>query len=65
MIRGYKNMTQYNKILVPYDSSKPSDIALAEAIKIAEMSRISSRHNDRIQIILLHVIQEIIWLQSF
>lgn len=37
-------------------SSRPSDNALSEAIKIAEMSRIS---NGNIQIILLHVIQEI------
>jgi len=49
----------YNKILVPYDSSKRSDNALSEATKIAEMSGISSRHNGNIQIILLHVIQEI------
>jgi nucleotide-binding universal stress UspA family protein len=49
----------YNKILVPYDSSKRSDNALSEATKIAEMSRISSRHNGNIKIILLHVIQEI------
>jgi len=33
----------YNKILVPYDSSKPSDTALDHAIKIAKMSEISSR----------------------
>jgi nucleotide-binding universal stress UspA family protein len=46
----------FNKILIPYDSSKPSDNALSEALKIAEMSRIS---NGNIQIILLHVIQEI------
>jgi nucleotide-binding universal stress UspA family protein len=46
----------FNKILVPYDSSRPSDNALSEAIKIAEMTRIS---NGNIQIILLHVIQEI------
>jgi nucleotide-binding universal stress UspA family protein len=47
----------FNKILVPYDNSRPSDNALSEAIKIAEMSRIS---NVNIQIILLHVIQEIL-----
>jgi nucleotide-binding universal stress UspA family protein len=49
----------YKKILVPYDSSKPSETALSEAIKIAETSRISSQHNDKTQIILLHVIREI------
>jgi nucleotide-binding universal stress UspA family protein len=36
-------MTAYHKILVPYDSSKPSDTALDHAIKIAKMSEISSR----------------------
>ena len=49
----------FNKILVPYDGSKPSDNALLEATKIADMSRISSRRNGSTQIILLHVIQEI------
>ena len=49
----------FNKILVPYDSSKPSDNALSEATKIAEMSKVSSRRNGNTQIILLHVIQEI------
>src|ERR687897_2362089 len=59
-IRGDKYMKYYyNRILVPYDSSKRSDNALSEATKIAEMSRISSRHNGNIKIILLHVIQEI------
>jgi nucleotide-binding universal stress UspA family protein len=48
----------FNKILVPYDSSKPSDNALSEATKIAGMSRISSRRDGNTQIILLHVIQE-------
>jgi nucleotide-binding universal stress UspA family protein len=36
-------MTAYHKILVPYDSSKPSETALEHAIKIAKMSEISSR----------------------
>jgi nucleotide-binding universal stress UspA family protein len=49
----------YGKILVPYDSSRPSDHALSEATKIARMSRISSRHDGNTHIILLHVIQEI------
>jgi nucleotide-binding universal stress UspA family protein len=49
----------FNKILVPYDGSKPSGKALSEATKIAEMSKISSGHKGNTQIILLHVIQEI------
>lgn len=49
----------YSKILVPYDSSRPSDNALSEATKIAKMSRISSKRDSNTQIILLHVIQEI------
>ena len=32
----------YNKILVLYDSLKPSETALEHAIKIAKMSSISS-----------------------
>jgi nucleotide-binding universal stress UspA family protein len=36
-------MTAYHKILVPYDSSKPSETALEHAIQIAKMSEISSR----------------------
>jgi nucleotide-binding universal stress UspA family protein len=49
----------YNKILVPYDSSQPSDNALSHAIRIANMCRISSTDNSNIQVILMHVIQEI------
>ncbi|MBD0360427.1 MAG: universal stress protein [Nitrososphaeraceae archaeon] len=49
----------YNKILVPYDSSKSSDNAFLQAVKIVEMSKIPSQHDANIQIILLHVIQEI------
>lgn len=49
----------YSKILVPYDSSKSSDSAFLQVVKIAEISKIASRHDGNIQIILLHVIQEI------
>ncbi len=48
----------YNKILVPFDSSKPSETALEHAIKIAKMSGISSA-NSTVSIILLHVVQQI------
>jgi nucleotide-binding universal stress UspA family protein len=50
-------MTAYQKILVPYDSSKPSETALEHAIQIAKMSGISSAAN--INVILLHVVQDI------
>jgi nucleotide-binding universal stress UspA family protein len=49
----------YNKILIPYDGSKPSDNALSHAIRIANMGRISSTENSNVQVILMHVIQEI------
>ena len=49
----------YKKILVPYDSSKPSDNALSHAIRIANMGKISSADNNNVQVILMHVIQEI------
>ena len=48
----------YNKILVPYDSSKPSEIALEHAIQIAKMSGISSA-DTTITVILLHVVQDV------
>jgi nucleotide-binding universal stress UspA family protein len=35
----------YNEILVPYDSSKPSETALEHAIQIAKMSSISSAND--------------------
>ncbi|HET7644442.1 MAG TPA: universal stress protein [Nitrososphaeraceae archaeon] len=47
----------YNKILVPYDNSKPSETALEHAIRIAKMSGISSA-NPSVSIILLHVVQQ-------
>lgn len=47
----------YNKILVPYDNSKPSETALEHAIRIAKMSGISSA-NSSVNIILLHVVQQ-------
>jgi len=51
----------YDKILVPYDSSKPSETALEHAIQIAKMSGISSSAaaNTTINVILLHVVQDI------
>jgi nucleotide-binding universal stress UspA family protein len=50
----------YNKILVPYDSSKPSETALEHAIQIAKMSSISAANDiTTINIILLHVVQDI------
>ena len=47
----------YNKILVPYDSSKPSETALDHAIRIANMSAISAA-NASVNVILLHVVQQ-------
>ena len=52
-------MTAYHKILVPYDSSKPSETALEHAIQIAKMSGTSSAANTNINVILLHVVQDI------
>ena len=49
----------YNKILVPYDSSKPSETALEHAIQIAKMSGISSAANTTVNVILLHVVKDI------
>ncbi|HEX6294217.1 MAG TPA: universal stress protein [Nitrososphaeraceae archaeon] len=48
----------YNKILVPYDSLKLSDIALDHAIRIAKMSSISSSDN-MVNVILFYVTPEI------
>ena len=50
-------MTAQHKILVPYDSSKPSETALDHAIKIAKMSGISA--NTIINVILVYVVQDI------
>lgn len=50
-------MPVYNKILVPYDSSKPSEIALEHAITIAKMSAIYA--NTTINVIVLYVVKEI------
>ena len=49
-------MTAYKKILVPYDTSKPSEIALEHAITIAKMSAMYS--NTTIDVIVLHVVKE-------
>jgi len=48
-----KIMTVYHKILVPYDSSKPSETALEHAIQIAKMSGIPSRKI--VNVILLYI----------
>ena len=53
------NKMTYNKILVPYDSSKPSETALEHAIQIAKMSGISSAVNTTVNVILLHVVKDI------
>ena len=50
-------MPVYNKILVPYDSSKPSEIALEHAITIAKMSAIYA--NTTINVIVLYVVKQI------
>ena len=47
----------YNKILVPYDSSKLSDTALDHAIRIAKMSSVSSSDN-MVNVILFYVTTE-------
>jgi nucleotide-binding universal stress UspA family protein len=58
----------YNKILVPYDSSKPSENALQQAIRLVNDSIGCRREyatnsmqggGESIQIILLHVVEEI------
>jgi nucleotide-binding universal stress UspA family protein len=53
----------YNKILVPYDGSKPSENALQQAIQIVnDLLKCESETTNSmqdIQIILLHVIEEI------
>ena len=50
-------MINYNKILVPYDTSKPSEIALEHAITIAKMSAIYA--NTTINVIVVYVVQNI------
>jgi nucleotide-binding universal stress UspA family protein len=50
-------MINYNKILVPYDTSKPSEIALEHAITIAKMSAIYA--NTTINVIVVYVVHEI------
>ena len=49
----------YNKILIPYDSSKLSDIALDHAIRIAKISSISSSPDNMVNVILFYVTPEI------
>ena len=50
-------MINYHKILVPYDTSKPSEIALEHAITIAKMSAICA--NTTINVIVVYVVHEI------
>ena len=50
-------MINYNKILVPYDTSKPSETALEHAITIAKMSAIYA--NSTINVIVVYVVHEI------
>jgi nucleotide-binding universal stress UspA family protein len=49
----------YKKILVPYDGSKPSENALQQAIQLANLSFSSATTTENIQIILLHIVEEI------
>ena len=51
-------MISYNKILVPYDNSKLSDIAFDHAMTIAKMSSISS--SDQIVNVILFYVTPII-----
>ena len=48
----------YEKILVPYDGSKPSENALQQAIQLADLS-LSASTTKNIRIILLHIVEEI------
>jgi nucleotide-binding universal stress UspA family protein len=47
----------YNKILVPYDSSQPSENALEHAITLAKMSAMYA--NTTINVMVVYVVQEI------
>ena len=49
----------YKKILVPYDGSKPSENALQQAIQLADFSFSRGTNTENIQIILLHIVEEI------
>jgi nucleotide-binding universal stress UspA family protein len=51
----------YKKILVPYDGSKPSQNALQQAIQLVNLSFSSNNTSSKesIQIILLHIVEEI------
>ncbi len=49
----------YKKILVPYDGSKQSENALQQAIQLADFSFSSGTTTESIQIILLHIVEEI------
>jgi nucleotide-binding universal stress UspA family protein len=47
-------MINYHEILVPYDTSKPSEIALEHAITIAKMSALYA--NTTINVIVVYVV---------
>ena len=55
----------YKRILVPYDSSKPSENALQQAIQLGNLIVLggnnddNASHKQNIQIILLHVVEQI------
>jgi nucleotide-binding universal stress UspA family protein len=55
----------FKRILVPYDGSKPSENALQQAIQLSNLIVSSGNndnnasHNQKIQIILLHVVEQI------
>jgi nucleotide-binding universal stress UspA family protein len=49
----------YKKILVPYDGSKQSENALQQAIQLADLSFSSGTTTENIQIILIHIVEEI------
>ena len=49
----------YKKILVPYDGSKPSENALQQAIQLADLSFSSGTTTENIQILLIHIVEEI------
>jgi nucleotide-binding universal stress UspA family protein len=49
----------YKKILVPYDGSKPSENALQQAIQLADFLFSRGTNTENIQIILLHIVEEI------
>ncbi|HET7642397.1 MAG TPA: universal stress protein [Nitrososphaeraceae archaeon] len=59
-----KEEMMYNKILVQFDDSKPSETTLEHATRIAKMSGISST-NSPVSVILLHVVQQMLVPSTF